>query len=628
MSSTRLRVAALTVVGGLAAALVPTVVPASAAPASPAVDCSWARPGTSVDQALARASASAGVPERLLTAVSYLQSRWQDHDGAASRTGGYGVMNLSPTAPEDARGDDSRASEASPLDQAAALTGLSRRALVDDPASNVCGGAAVLASWHAGEASSLASWRGAVARWAGEGDGQDLVDLTWELMREGQSGTTATGEQVALAADPDLAAPTAPRGRRGPVDCPRTLDCEWLPSPYTQDPATGGYGNYDQADRPRDLDIDFIVVHDTESDYDGTIATISDPRSNVSWNYTVRSSDGHVVQHLDPKDVGYQAGNWWINTHSIGIEHEGKAGTSGWFTEAQYRASARLVRYLTAKYDVPRDRAHVIGHDQVPGTVPGATRNVHWDPGPYWDWEHYMDLVRAPIGGARRATTRVVAGDVVTVRPGYDGNRHVVTGCEEASPGSGACDPTSGTNYVELRQAPDASAPLARDAGWRPDGSASTTGASEIGGRAAAGTQLVVHAVQGEWVQVAWAGELVWLRNPASRPVLVRGHGTVVTVRPGSTSAPTYGRAYPEQAAYRDPVPYQAVLPIEYTLKPGQQYVVGDADVRSDYYYAKSFDGSVPGDRTVVRGSDRYLWVWTGHRMTFVKRGDVVQRRR
>ncbi len=63
---------------------------------------------------------AAGVPQSVLLGVSYLQSRWDAHDGAPSVTGGYGPMHLADarTAPasaghhasgsEDPRGDDTR----------------------------------------------------------------------------------------------------------------------------------------------------------------------------------------------------------------------------------------------------------------------------------------------------------------------------------------------------------------------------------------------------------------------------------------------------------------------------------------------------------------------------------------
>ncbi len=67
------------------------------------------------------------------------------------------------------------------------------------------------------------------------------------------------------------------------------------------------------------------------------------------------------------------------------------------------------------------------------------------------------------------STGKLAAGDVVTVRPGFAGNTHTITGCEEQSPGSGPCQAGAPTNFAALHQAPDESSPLAKDVGWRPD---------------------------------------------------------------------------------------------------------------------------------------------------------------
>lgn len=65
-----------------------------------------------------------------------------------------------------------------------------------------------------------------------------------------------------------------------------------------------------------------------------------------------------------------------------------------------YRQSAKLVRYLAHRFGVPLDRAHILGHDNVPGPNADKIKSMHWDPGPYWDWAHYFDLL-----GARWSTT-------------------------------------------------------------------------------------------------------------------------------------------------------------------------------------------------------------------------------
>jgi hypothetical protein len=638
---------------GLVASL-SSMLPASSAPPgkhSTIVDCSAVLRSPDRATAFAAAATATGVPVRLLEAVSYMETRWDDHAGKPSTDGGYGPMHLTDlagangaaaTAHADGKGVDNAATAGTTvgetLDLAADRTGLSAARLKTDVAANICGGAAVLAAFQAdagaatGIASDVSGWQRAVGRYgsAGADDGTSFARQVYSTMQKGVSRTTSDGDTLALRADPDVTVPTVATASDPRTDCPKRLACEWIEAPYSliggeTDPNSGNYGNHDLADRtgsggPK---LRYIVIHDTEGTYDGSVALAQDP-TYLAWNYTIRSSDGHIAQHLNPKDVGWHAGNWYVNMHSIGVEHEGKAGTGAWFTEAMYENSATLVKYLAKKYAIPLDRAHIIGHDQVPGILPGATASVHWDPGPYWDWEHYFGLLGAPIGGAGVNVAKVKTGDVVTVRPGYQNNPHTLTNCEEQSPGSGACKPNAPTNYVALYQQPDSSAPLAKDPGTHPDGSNSTVSIQDSGARAAAGQKLVVARTEGEWVGVWWAGSLVWFDNPASAPVVTLGSGKLVTAKAGLTAAPVYGRAYPEAGAYPSTIPAQAVTPIEYTIPAGQAYVLTDKKVSTDYYYAKTFNGAgVPGDRTDVVGTDRYYQVNVAHRVAYVRAADV-----
>jgi len=582
------------------------------------------------------ASEATGVPTDLLKAVSYLESRWDQHAGVPSTDGGYGVFNLLDHAsevPDGAGKDDVVREPVSEVSRAAALTGLPESRLQDDAGANICGGAALLASYQEaaghGTDAPLEAWDTAVARMS---DVPSFAERVYTTLRQGQARTTDDGGQVALAARSDVAVPRSGSGDRSDpaTDCPEGLGCEWLPAPYEKASPdlpddTGSYGNHDQADRTGKggPSIDYIVIHDTEGGYDGSVGLVQDP-TYLAWNYTLRSSDGHVANHLEPADVGWHAGNWYVNMHSIGLEHEGWAGTSGWFTEALYQSSAELVRYLAREHDVPLDRAHVIGHDQVPGILPGYTKSVHWDPGPYWDWDHYFELLGAPIGDGLDPTTDVAAGDVVEVVAGYDENANPITGCQQASPGSGDCVDGAGTNFVLAHQQASLDAPYARDPGWKPDGAAGTTYASDISARVTSGHKFVVAQVDGDWLGVWWAGSLAWIHNPADRPVVVPATGRTVTVT-GDQAAAIYGRAYPETAAYAPypGIPVQAVTPIEYTIGADQSYVVSDDDVSTDYYRATTFDGSVPDDRTDVRGQDEYYQLWYAHRQVFARAAEL-----
>ncbi|MGH3781208.1 MAG: N-acetylmuramoyl-L-alanine amidase [Pseudonocardiaceae bacterium] len=115
----------------------------------------------------------------------------------------------------------------------------------------------------------------------------------------------------------------------GEAECPVGLNCRFVPASYARtDPADPAdptaYGSYDKADRPRDGDdIRYIVIHDTEETSDRAIARFQDPHSTVSAHYLIRSSDGEIIQLVHTRDIAHQAGNYWFNMHSIGIEHEG-----------------------------------------------------------------------------------------------------------------------------------------------------------------------------------------------------------------------------------------------------------------------------------------------------------------
>lgn len=616
-----------------------------AAAAQPAAD--------SLQQAFADAAARYGVPRDVLLAVAYMESRWDGHGGAPSVSGGYGPMHLTDArtalaerphhshGDEDPRGDDSRARKRAharlpattelparlrTLERAARLTGLPAERLRRDPASNIRGGAALLAEEQRRlglRSADPARWYGAVARYSGADDARTaagFADDVYDVLRQGRSRTTGSGQAVTLPAAPGLTPDRAQLGRLGlrsaaaPADgsrleCPRTVSCVSVPAPY-EEFGDGDYGNHDKADRPRDQRVDAIVVHDTEGSWETTLKLIKDP-TYVSWHYTIRSADGLIAQHVPTKDVAWHAGNWYVNAHSVGIEHEGfLAAPDAWYTEAMYRASARLVRYLARKYDLPLDRQHIIGHDNVPGTTPDTIKGMHTDPGPYWDWAHYFRLLGKPF-----VRTAGPGGGLVTIRPDYDRHRPVYTDCEK--PGQ-PCAP-HGSAAVRLHTAPSASAPLVSDIGLRPDGSPSTTGVNDTGARATTGQRYAVAERRGEWTAVWYLGQKAWFHNPPKRPTAVDAKGLVITPKAGRADIPVYGRAYPEAAAYPAGVPVQAVTPLPYKLLSGQRYAVGNR-VRGEYFYAPTYDLS---QHAVVRGQDVYYEIQVGHRVGYVRAADV-----
>lgn len=145
--------------------------------------------------------------------------------------------------------------------------------------------------------------------------------------------------------------------------------------------------NWRRANRPDDYAIDRVVIHVIQGDYRVALKVFQDPSHRAAAHYVLRTSDGHVAQTVRELDVAYHAGNRSYNERSIGIEHEGFVDQPEDFTDAMYRASARLTANICDRYDMPKDREHIIGHHEVPGAD-------HTDPGPHWDWDRYLRMVR------------------------------------------------------------------------------------------------------------------------------------------------------------------------------------------------------------------------------------------
>jgi hypothetical protein len=171
---------------------------------------------------------------------------------------------------------------------------------------------------------------------------------------------------------------------------PSSLKIAWKPSP-----------NYTRADRPGSL-IQKIVIHATEGGYFASVSWLQNSKAQASAHYVV-SRGGAITQLVRDSDIAWHAGNWQINRTSIGIEHEGFVNQAGSFTDAEYRASARLSAYIARTHLLPIDRKHFIGHSEVPdpnhaGQFGGFAH--HTDPGRYWDWNRYLGYVRSYAKGA------------------------------------------------------------------------------------------------------------------------------------------------------------------------------------------------------------------------------------
>jgi hypothetical protein len=394
------------------------------------------------------------------------------------------------------------------------------------------------------------------------------------------------------------------------AECPPGLHCQFLPAAYAQNSADpSDYGNYDLADRPVDgLNVRYAVVHDTEEPYGPTLAEFQNSHAYVSAHYVIRSSDGLVTQMVPTKDVAWHAGNWYVNMHSVGIENEGFA-LQGGFTEKLYRSLARLTRYQAKRFGFPLNRAHVIGHDQVPGPTGAFQAGMHWDPGTYFNWAHFMSLAGAPIVPRGTAGT----DPIVTIKPNWRNNRPTVTGCGS---GTATC-PTRSANFVYLHAAPSKDSPLVSDpylvaAGVEPDG-VGTTRAWDWGDKASVGEQYAVAGRSGSWLAVWFGGQKAWLHDPQGRHhATIPGRGTLITPKAGLSSIPVYGRAYPSSIS-------TATLDL-YSIPAGQTYVAKDL-VTADYYSASTFND--PSSYHLYTSPEQFYEIFFNHRIAYVRKDDV-----
>ncbi len=589
------------------------------------------------------------VPKELLLAISYSESRWQPHT-TASVDGGYGLMDLTAPKPVvDNRGTGKiptakTVNRSYTLNEAAGLLNVSSEALKKDDRQNIRGAAAVLSGYakqlHNGQLpSNLADWYDVTAKYSGASSGQGAklyADEIYATLKNGASAGVSDGSLQRLEASPSITPkaediqklklpPQKQSLQQTPeADCPSTLTCHFTPAGYAQNsPDPADYGNYDKANRPTDMAIKYIVVHDTEGSYQSAINHFQDTTSYVSCNYVIRSSDGDVTQMVHNKDVSWCAGDWYVNMHGINIEHEGFAAQGKpWYTEEMYQSSAKLVRHLAQKYNLPLDREHIIGHDEVPSITPAGLANQHWDPGPYWDWNHYMALLHGVSDEAERAQATKATGsqDTVTILPNFATNTPTQTDCS-----SGTCTtlPAQGSNMVFLHKEPNSSSPLLGDKHLHPDGAPGTNHIDDWGSKATTGQRYVVAKRQGDWTGIWYGGTIGWFYNPAASPTALPSKSTLVRARADLGSIPVYGAAYPEAEAYPAGVPVQKLEAL-YTMPAGQKYVRSIDRPTTDYFYAPTINSSLPHDHEVIIGGEKYYQITFNKRIAYVKVSDVT----
>lgn len=123
--------------------------------------------------------------------------------------------------------------------------------------------------------------------------------------------------------------------------------------------------------------IDRIVIHHN--------ATTNDAVARSTWY--VSSGHGTSAHYQITPDkiwgcvgenyVAYHAGNYPVNQRSIGIEHLNNTGAPTWtIAEETYRNSAKLIRDICERYNIPMDRQHILKHSECSSTSCPAGINI------------------------------------------------------------------------------------------------------------------------------------------------------------------------------------------------------------------------------------------------------------
>ena len=253
----------------------------------------------------------------------------------------------------------------------------------------------------------------------------------------------------------------------------------------------------------------------------------------------------------------------------------------------------------------------------MPGPTPTFVAGMHYDPGPFWNWQLQLAVMGVPL-----PTIDPRSSLVTITRPFITDNDSPVTDC---SGGTCLALPNQPTNFVYLRTAPTSTAPLLSDPALHPDGGAGTTHIDDWSATAVYGQQFAVAGRQGDWTGIWFGNQIGWFNNPGQTRNALPSRGTSITPRAGLKSIPVYGRAYPEAAAYANTkIPIQSVLPLQYTIKAGQRYSTSGA-VPTDYYWPWYIDASFnSNDHTIVVGHEAYLQIQFNHRIAYVKKADVT----
>ena len=348
-----------------------------------------------------------------------------------------------------------------------------------------------------------------------------------------------------------------------------------------------------------------------------TLKLVQDP-TYVSWHYTLRSSDGHIAQHVQTKDVGLARGQLvrqrqvdrprarGLRCATGRLVHGGDVPLVG----AAGAVPGARVRHPAGPAAHPRPRQRARHHRRRP------SRGMHYRPGPVLG-------LGALLPAARRAPFTPTAGPgdsgLVTIRPDYAQQPAGVHRLRHGAATGRARRTARARSGCTPRRAADA--PLVKDIGLRPGGGPSTIGVNDTGARASTGQQYAVAGAAGRLDGDLVPGPEGLVPEPARAADggrRDRARWSTPKAGPGGdpgVRAGLPGGRRPTRRACRCRRSRRCS-----TSSPPARGTWSATGARASTSTRPTFDTA--GHR-VVRGKERYYEIQFGHRVAFVKATDV-----
>lgn len=342
------------------------------------------------------------VPTQVLMAVSYAETRWEDHGAQPSRANGYGLMHLQDNTLNDG------------LRRAATLLGVPPKELWSSTVENVRGGASLLRVAYVStygddpllrQTSNLARWYVPVASYLRSDElepQRSFADRVFFVLERGVQ-RTLNGEILKLPAAGTL---RPERGRYASVNTDATYalvaketgnarttsgKLAAAQATYVQGGADSWYPAGTQSPNytpGRPGNPTGLVMHTCQGEISSCLSSLTTWGTRKSAHYVVRSSDGWRYQLVHRQDQAWQCGfcksapyggSW--NDWTIGIELEGFSNDPArWYTGTMYSRTAWLAAWACYDYNFSGCLQYngLYGHDYA---EPGNS-----DPGGGFDW--------------------------------------------------------------------------------------------------------------------------------------------------------------------------------------------------------------------------------------------------